>query len=312
MLGLNLKGLGIPNRILKSNRVMKALTGMKKEEFLGQVKRLEEVIKEEEEGKKDRKRRPGGGRKHTLSGAGEKLFYILFYLKCYPTYDVAGFIFGVDRSQACRWVHMLLSLLEKALGKEKVLPCRQVHSVEEVMMLLANSGVRDLFIDGTERPIQRPGKYETQKEHYSGKKKRHTKKNIVVSDENRRVLMLTETKPGSEHDYRMVKEENILSNIPEGVGIWVDLGFQGIEKDNPQLAVVIPHKKPRGGELTEEQKAENRIIAGIRIIVEHTMAGIKRLKAVIDPYRNHKADVDDKFMVLGCGIWNYHRKLASE
>ena len=267
-------------------------------------------MEEERAGKKDRKRRPGGGRKHTLSGAVEKLFFILFYLKCYPTFDLAGFIFGVDGAQACRWVHTLLPLLEKALGKEKVLPCRQVHSVEEFMALLC--GVKDVFIDGTERPIQRPSQCEDQNEHYSGKKKRHTKKNIVVSDENKRVLILTDTKAGSHHDYPMTKEEGILSNIPKGVGVWVDLGFQGIKTDYPQLDVVIPHKKPRGKELTGEQKAENKIISGIRVIVEHTLAGIKRLKAITDPYRNHKASVADKFMLLACGIWNYHLKLTSK
>jgi hypothetical protein len=97
------------------------------------MKKFEEVLKEKEEEKakkEERKRRLGGGRKHTLSGVVEKLFFILFYLKCYPTFDLAGFIFDVDRSQACRWVHSLLALLEKALGKEMVLPCRKISNVE--------------------------------------------------------------------------------------------------------------------------------------------------------------------------------------
>ena len=67
---------------------------------------------------------------------------------------------------------------------------------------------------------------------------------------------------------------------------WVDLGFQGIEKDFPCLEVVIPNKKPRGKELGVEQKAENTMVARVRILSEHAIGGIKRLKAVTDTFRN--------------------------
>jgi hypothetical protein len=296
-------------RALKSKRMMKALTGLGKNEFNRLLQRFKELLEEADNSKQNRKRQPGGGRKHTLRAAADKLFYILFYLKNYPTFDVAGYIFEVDRSQTCRWMHKLLPLLEKVLGKEAVLAVRQIHSVEEFIGLLG--GVKDVFIDATERPIRRPGHDEVQKEYYSGKKKRHTLKNIIISDENQKVLLLSETEAGKHHDYRIAKDENVLSNLSEDIGVWVDLGFHGIKKDYPQLNVVIPHKKPRGGELSVEQKAENRIIAGIRVIVEHTIAGIKRLKAVTDPYRNHKFLVADKFILLACGIWNYHLKMAS-
>jgi hypothetical protein len=64
--------------------------------------------------KKKRKRAVGGGRKHTLKIAAERLFFILFYVKCYPTMDLAGFLFGVDRSRIQRWVKELLPLLIQA------------------------------------------------------------------------------------------------------------------------------------------------------------------------------------------------------
>jgi len=308
VLNLNLNRVSIPKKVIKSNRVMKALTGLKKAELIKLSDKFENVLEEGvNTAKPNRKRRPGGGRKHTLSGVVEKLFFILFYLKCYPTFDVAGFIFGVDRAQTCRWVHKLLPVLEKALGKEAVLPCRQIHTVEEFIALLR--GKKDVFFDGTERPIQRPSHDEEQKENYSGKKKRHTKKNIVVSDENRRILVLTKTEAGKQHDYDISKKDAPLSKVPDGVGVWVDLGFQGIKKDYPQLEVEIPNKKPSKRDLTPEQKAENRIISGIRVISENAICGIKRLKAAADIYRNHKKLVADKFMLLACGIWNFHLKM---
>lgn len=121
---------------------------------------------------------------------------------------MAGFIFEVDRAQTCRWMHKFLPLLEKVLGKEAVLPVRQIKSVEEFIGLLG--GVKDIFIDATERPIRRPGQDEVQKEYYSGKKKRHTLKNIIISDETTKVLLLSETKAGKHNDYQIAKDENVL------------------------------------------------------------------------------------------------------
>ncbi|MGD1700223.1 hypothetical protein [Dapis sp. BLCC M229] len=40
------------------------------------------------------------------------------------------------------------------------------------------------------------------------------------------------------------------------IPIEVDSGFQGIQHQYENIC--IPHKKPKGGELTEQQKQENR------------------------------------------------------
>jgi Helix-turn-helix of DDE superfamily endonuclease len=52
----------------------------------------------------------------------QSIFYILFYFKCYPTFDLAAVWFDFDRSQANRWVHHLQPILEKVLGEKKLLP----------------------------------------------------------------------------------------------------------------------------------------------------------------------------------------------
>ncbi|HUV03432.1 MAG TPA: transposase family protein, partial [Desulfobacteria bacterium] len=83
-----------------------------------------------------------------------KLFFILFYYKCYPTFDVLGLLFDLDRSNACRNVQKLTLMAENVLEKKMVLPERKISTVEELLELFPD--VKDLFIDGTERPIQRP------------------------------------------------------------------------------------------------------------------------------------------------------------
>jgi hypothetical protein len=59
-------------------------------------------------------------------------------------------------------------------------------------------------------------------------------------------------------------------------------------------------------ELTVEQKTENRVIKGLRILGENAISGIKRMRIVSDVFRNKKADLRDKVMALSCGIWNYY------
>ena len=174
---------------LKSERIMKALTGMTPSEFSDILPAFEKVLRQETLGK-DRERAPGAGAEHTLKTPEEKLFYALFYVRCYPTCDMAAFFFGgVSPSQPCRWAHAFLPALEKALGKELVLPARKIGSPEEFFRLFPS--VREVFADGTERPMRRSTDNARQKADYSGKKKRHTRKNIVVNDSGKRILFLS-------------------------------------------------------------------------------------------------------------------------
>ena len=225
-------------RAKKSNRLLKALTGLKREEFLRLAvifgRNIEEVFKE------TRKVRLNLGRPFVLKTAEEKLFLILFYMKCYPTFDLAGFIFGDDRASCCRWVNWFLPVLTKTMGKELVLPKRKISSPEEFFELFPEA--KEVFIDGIERPRRRPKDVEEQKKNYSGKKKRHTMKNLVVNDTERRILVVSETREGKIHDYRMFKESEIPEVIPESVLCWLDNGFQGVETDFPYL---VPDRKLR-------------------------------------------------------------------
>jgi len=294
--------------ILTNNRQMKALTGLTKGEFDILLINFTTILYEHF-AKRDRKRGVGGGRKGSLIDTRNKLFYILFYLKIYPTYDLAGFVFGADRSRCCRWANNLLPLLERALGRSIIMPKRKISSVKE---LVENcSEAKDLFIDGTERKIQRPKKSKLKKKRYSGKKKMHTRKNIIVCDEKRRIIYVSPSKDGKIHDYKQLQKTGILEHIPKGVTIWVDKGFQrikvGLKNNN---SVLIPHKKPRGKTLTKEHKEENKVISGIPMVVEHAINGVKRFGVMSDVYRNRRGQDDN--MIYACSaLWNFHLQYAT-
>ncbi len=133
---------------------------------------------------------------------------------------------------------------------------------------------------------------------------------MVVADQRGQVLILPPTKPGRRADYFRFKQSGIGDILPPDVAPWVDLGFVGIEKDFPDLEVVIPHKKPKNGLLTLEQRQENTVISQFRIKIEHTICRLKRFRAVADIYRNHSSAWADKFILMAAGLSNYHLRLA--
>ena len=291
----------------KSDRMMKALTGMTINEFNSLLPGFEaqlQIQKKIINKTKKRKRKEGAGPKPILNDPEKKLFFILFYIKCYPTFDLAGFYFNANRSQPFRWFNALLPVIEKTLNREAVLPERQINSPEEFQRKFPE--IKDIFIDGTERPIQRPKKSKPQKKSYSGKKKRHTRKNIVASNQDRDILFLTPTKSGKLHDKKALDKSGLMNNIPKEIIKWFDLGFLGILADN----VMMPKKKPPKGKLTLEEKQENKTISGIRVLSEHAINGPKRFRIISDVFRNHIAGIDDKAMLISCGLWNYHLRMA--
>jgi DDE superfamily endonuclease/Helix-turn-helix of DDE superfamily endonuclease len=291
---------------LVHDRLMRAVIGMGRKEFLQLLEEFTPHAKRTPY-KRNRKRKAGAGRPHTLETTEEKLFYILFYMKCYPTFDVAAFFFGVDRAQTKRWVDSLRTKLEKALGKVMVLPARKIRSVKEFLERFP--AVKELIIDGTERPVQRPENKQKQKERYSGKKKKHTQKNIVVVNRKKEILLLSRTHEGTEHDYPMLKKSKLPEVIPPQIKTYLDLGFKGIQKDY-SLRIFMPFRKPRTRDLTTEQKKFNKKVSRFRVRGENALAGVKRLRCITDVCRNKSEELKDHLMWLSCGLWNFHLNAA--
>lgn len=292
-------------RAINNDRLLRSLTGMNRKAFESLLVDFDTAY-QKTQWEKPRQRAVGGGRKARLKTSKSKLFYILFYFKCYPTFDVAGLVFDFDRAQAHEWMHRLQGILEQVLGEKMVLPERKIRSMEEFVERFPD--VKELKIDGTERPRTRPKDPEQQKENYSGKKKRHTRKHIAAVDQKKRVVVLSKAREGKLHDKRFHNEDNIAEHIPDQIPIEVDLGFQGLQ--NEYVNIKIPHKKPRGGELTAQQKEENRELSRSRVLCENAFAGVKRYRAVSEIYRNRTKDFDDHLMLTAAGLWNFYLEAA--
>jgi hypothetical protein len=173
-----------------------------------------------------RKRRAGGGCKGSLQPPEQRLLFILVYLKTYPLQALLGEVFGLSQSGANYWIHHLLPVLRAALDDLGVLPERDPDHFAPSRPPLA-VGPR-LIIDGTERRRQRPKNPEKQAAHYSGKKKAHTDKNVVVVQlPSKRVGFLSQTHAGKTHDKKIADRADI-TYPPEAI-LYKDTGFQGYE-----------------------------------------------------------------------------------
>jgi hypothetical protein len=127
------------------------------------------------------------------------------------------------------------------------------------------------------------------------------KNNLVVGLEDRQIKGLSGTHEGKKHDKKICDEEG--TRLPEGSDVYRDTGFQGHEMHG--VNIHQPKKKPRGGELTDEEKENNRLISRIRVIVEHVIAGVKRCRIVKDVFRNTLSGYDDDAIELACGLHNF-------
>lgn len=269
-------------------------------------KEFEQLLVPFEEAWNSYRKNPSRGRKPDLLPTIEdKLFFLLFYLKTYPLQKVLAYLFGMSQSQANEWIYKLSQVLQIALSKMGHMPTRVG---KHLATTLATSQERCFVIDGTERRRQRPKENEKQKEYYSGKKKSHTVKNILVASLNtRKIRCLGGTHQGKKSDKKICDEEGY--SFPEESELYQDKGFQGYEPEG--VVVHQPKKKPRGGELCEEDKKRNTLISRIRIVIEHVIAGIKRCRIVKDVFRNTKEKYDDLVMEITCGLYNFRTDCRS-
>lgn len=248
---------------------------------------------------KPRQRRRGGGSKGVLPRPQDKLLFILVYQKTHALQTLHGLQFGLRQPRTNDWIQQLLPVLQQALAELGMRPERDASRV--ATSPLALEGAPALAIDGTERRRQRPTDATLQREHYSGKKKTHSDKNILLINEHtRKVVYLSPTVPGKRHDKKATDDTAVV--YPANATLDKDTGFQGYEPEG--VLSQQPKKKPKGQELSVGEQMLNRICSSVRVVVEHVIAGVKRCRIVKEVLRLTKACMSDLVMEIACGLHN--------
>ena len=271
------------DRLRRSPAGFRALTGLTPDKFDGLLAELEPRYAAAEAARlarPGRKRKAGAGPKFALP-LGDRLLTLLAYYRAYVSQAFLGFLFAVDDATVCRNIAALQPLLANIFR----VPERRVDDLGE-------DEVRELFVDATEQPTDRPKR--GQRDYYSGKKKRHTVKHQVVVVRKRkrpgrrkagapperrrvRVAAVSPAHGGRTHDKAVY--DATRSTWPPGVPRAGDSGYQGVKGMRP------PHKKPKGGELTPRRKAHNRRLSRRRVAAEHGIGKMKVWRIVSDRYR---------------------------
>jgi hypothetical protein len=249
-----------------------ALTGLTLKEFqilLAAFRRSSERLRSPQQtvAGRPRRRLAGGGRHGVLHLPEQKLLFLLVYLKTYPLQVVMGELFGLSQQGVNYWLHRLLPVLRAALDDLGVLPERSPSHFPQSQP--PSGEERRLIIDATDRRRRRPKNPEKQAAHYSGKKKTHSDKNVVIAPVNStRISYLSETYPGKTHEKKIVDREDIA--YPPDTVLYKDTGFQDYE---PLVKETCQPKKKDRRERTDTRREANQPKTGEHPHQSRTWAG---------------------------------------
>ena len=279
-------------------------TGLTPEEFDKIYAQLEQRYPQYEQKRltqKQRKRAIGAGRPFKLP-LKERMVMLLMYYRLYITYSLLEYVFDLNQSNVCRDIALIESVLKTCIPiPEKMTKrTRKIGTIEEFLEFFPEMKA---FIDATEQEIPRPKNKRRRKNYYSGKKKKHIVKTQIMVNKKGVILHKTKHRNGKEHDYHLFKKKG-PPPIPPEVEVGVDLGYQGIKKDYPDMNVNIPVKKPKGKKLTNKQKRQNKKQRKERVIVEHTIGKMKKYRIMGEEYRN-KLIRYDRMTSIVCGLVNF-------
>ncbi|PTA66309.1 transposase family protein [Deinococcus arcticus] len=262
-----------------------------------------------------RVRRIGAGNTFKLD-LSQRLLVTLLYLRQYFTMHVLGILFDLDAANVCRNIHSLLPVLEQALpaplrprtlqaqpdevpGKNVKKP-RKIRSLEELLEVFPE--LTDVVVDATEQPRGQPkvkkgqtpgrkavGRPRDKKRFYSVKQGTHTLKVQLAVTPEGQIVHLSATARGRIHDMKVMRCSRLMTRRPKHVRVWGDRGYTGLEKVYPGREIIVPAKRPRKGQLSDEQRELNRLISKVRITAENGINRMKKFRACKAFFRNQTA-----------------------
>ena len=325
--------MGLFRKIQKKPTLFLSITGMQLDRFEQLMPEFEQVYDEMEAQRKSRVVKTGEQRQRQVGGGAqfstelqERLLMLLLYYRLYLTQEFMTLLFDVENkatiSRAIRQVRpvfeAVLPIPERArktvmavAEKETERRRQRINSVEG---FLEEYPELSILIDGTEQPKQRPKDKKKRKSDYSGKKRRHTLKQIITTTSKGIILDQSPSVGGRCHDFRAFKthvaQDWLGSAGVEGTAMFeqlrslrvvgtTDSGFTGIDKLSLPMTTRVVERARRGHSLTPAQKLLNRVRSRERIQVEHTIGRRKKYRIASAVYRNADRDYDGAMNVVG-------------
>ena len=274
-------------RLSRKPRLFKSFTGLSVKQFDDIYKEIESKYEKYEikrlSSRRNRERDIGGGRRFKLV-IKDRVTMVLVYYRLYITYTLMEFLFDLDQSNVCRDIEKIERLIRSCLPIPQKLykVTRRLKTKEEVEQYFPGFMA---FTDCSEQPIPRPKNRLRRRLYYSGKRKKHTVKNLYTVNQKELIIYKTKHKQvGRKHDYKVYKDNH--PNIPKDVTSMYDLGFFGVETDYSKQKSSLPIKRKKNQILTKKEEEYNRNHSSRRIVVEHAICRLKKYRILNDVFRN--------------------------
>lgn len=291
------------NRILhlvntrpKEGRRMIGLGAAALWELWQRISELEQAAQQQRDTAPGRQRQSGGGRKKEAQVLC-RLLVALLYLRQHWTMQALAEAIGCAESTVWNYIHEMLPYIRSELPASLLEQWQQeCDSLEraELEAWLAELPEGALLVDTWEQPIPRPQDDTEQAAHYSGKKKDHTRKNQLISLPNGiDIVDVVIGEPGPRSDSKLL--EVTQTELPETLAFIGDKAYVG------RRNTTTPIKKPRGGQLTQQQKDFNQKVSQKRVYVEHLIRVVKIFRIAKEEFRMRSRMYE---LVIGgvCGL----------
>lgn len=304
-------------KLQRKPKQFQAFTGVTLAQFAEILKAIRLVYAEFEKerlARSERKRKIGGGRNFNLN-LENRLMVTLMYFRLYVSYALLGYLFNLDGSNIGREINQrmlpaLLSVLPVPMQDEllsgrdeppQIGGGKRIKTLKKLME--AHPEIKEVWVDATEQPIQRPSEKLARKQYYSGKQSEHTIKTQMLTTK-KLILHVSGNVPGSVSDSTVLAGSGIMHSIPADVQVNLDRGYEGAEDRYPNNKIYKAKRAQRNHPLTLFEKLYNHLINKTRILVEHVIGRVKKFRIVAELFRNRRATHGD-FFVAVAGLINF-------
>jgi hypothetical protein len=315
--------MSLYRKLARKPSLFLSITGMNFRQFQALLPQFVKVYEKLERRRKRKVIRTGKKRQRQVGGGApfnnsvpDRLLMLLLYYRLYLTQEFMTLLFcAEEKSVICRSIQSMRPIFEAVLpvperarrrilslaDKEQKRRKKRINSVEEFRQAYPEL---TFIIDGVEQPKRKPKAPAKRKSDYSGKKKRHTLKQIVISTPSGIIVDQSPSVGGRPHDFKVFRDDHAKRALCDEfkdyrVTLYGDSGFDGMGAQGLPLEVRLNEKARRNHPLTREQKKLNRLRSATRIEIEHTFSRRKKYRIASDIYRNRDEDYDPTMKIVG-------------
>lgn len=263
---------------------------------------------------RERQRRPGGGARYGNDFPARCLMLLLYY-RLYVTQDFLALLFNAaEKSVICRGIQSVRAAWQAVLPlparvRAQILAAarevakqrqRRIGSLEEFREAYPEL---EFLIDGTEQPKRKPHDKQKRKDDYSGKKQRHTRKQLITGTRSGLIVDQSPAVGGKAHDFKVFKEDHARRGVLQEcaglrVTVYADSGFQGLQDQGLPVECRIVKRARRNHPLTREEREINRYRSSQRMANEHIIGRRKKYQIAAQEYRNRDEDYDTTMEIV--------------